>query len=189
MRLTSSTPADEPEVIEFGHLVLHDGCTVPKFGTAVFVITGSDCDDCAVHDFAESHDFEADWEGFVRAPMSGEYRAHDVGRTRSDELAGMFGEQGFYGPFGEQLGGNVTLGVHFASPARVSHGQRTEGRKNGCRAGVLGSPGVVGVVRFFTAVVGAALGFWGRGSATCCAHATRLPPLSPLERSREKTRV
>jgi len=37
---TSSRSADESQVVKFGYVILHDGCTIPQLSTEVFIIPG-----------------------------------------------------------------------------------------------------------------------------------------------------
>ncbi len=59
-RPTSSRSADETEIAEFGHLVLHDGRVIAEFATVVFIVAGSNGYDSAVRDFSKGHDPKGD---------------------------------------------------------------------------------------------------------------------------------
>ena len=41
LSLTSARPPDEPEIVELGHLVLHDGRAVPQLGAVVLIVARS----------------------------------------------------------------------------------------------------------------------------------------------------
>ena len=56
--LTSSAPSDEPQVVELGHLVLHDGAAVPQLRTEVLVVAGPHRDHGAVPHVAQRHHLE-----------------------------------------------------------------------------------------------------------------------------------
>ena len=59
--LTSSRPADEPEIVELGHLVLHDGRAVPQLGAVVLVVARSQCDYRPVRHVAQRDHLERLW--------------------------------------------------------------------------------------------------------------------------------
>ena len=56
--LASSRPADESEIVELCHLVLHDGGAVAKLAAVVLVVAGSQGDEGAVHDVAQRDHLE-----------------------------------------------------------------------------------------------------------------------------------
>ena len=68
-RLTSPASPDEPQIVELGHLVLHEGGRVPQLGAAILVVARANGDQRAVPDLAESDHLERDREGLVRPPM------------------------------------------------------------------------------------------------------------------------
>lgn len=67
--LTSPTPADEPQVVELGNLILHHSRAVPEFCGAVLVVAGSNGDQRPISDFSKSDHFERHWESFVGPPV------------------------------------------------------------------------------------------------------------------------
>lgn len=77
--LTSAAPPHEPEVVEFGDLILHDGSAVPQLGAVVLVVAGADSDDRAVDDVVQSDDFEGGRQTFVGAPVLRQRRTEDAG--------------------------------------------------------------------------------------------------------------
>ena len=69
---TSSGTADEPEIVELGHVVLHDGRGVAEFGAPVLVVAGADGDQSAVVDSAEANDAKSRRQRLVGAPVGGQ---------------------------------------------------------------------------------------------------------------------
>ena len=51
--LTSSRPSDEPEIVELGHLVLHDGRAVAQLRTVVLIVARPQCHDRPVRHVAQ----------------------------------------------------------------------------------------------------------------------------------------
>ena len=80
-RLTSATSADEPKIVELGHLVLHQSRRVSQLSTAVLVVTSTNGDQSAIADFAKSHHLEGYWKGLVGPPVSWQHAADQVRRT------------------------------------------------------------------------------------------------------------
>ena len=87
MFLTSSGSADESEVVELGHLVLHDGRAVPQLGAVVLVVAGAERDDGAVVDVAQRDHLERHRKRLVRAPVGRQLRAQERRRTGPDKFA------------------------------------------------------------------------------------------------------
>lgn len=83
-RLSAAAATDEPQVVEFGHLVLHHGCVVAKLSAPVLVVSGFDRDDCVVRNVVQSDDFEGTREAFVRSPVIRQHGAQNRGRTGGD---------------------------------------------------------------------------------------------------------
>jgi len=77
-RLTSAAPADEPEVVEFGDLVLHQRGRVPQFRATVLIVPGPNGHKSTVPDLAEGYHLEGYRKGLVRSPMRRQYRADHV---------------------------------------------------------------------------------------------------------------
>lgn len=75
VKLTPATSAHEAQIVELGNLVLHDGGAVPQFAAKVLVVTGGHGDHRAVADLAQGHHLERHRQGFVRAPVRGQYGA------------------------------------------------------------------------------------------------------------------
>jgi len=148
LKLTSSAASDEAEVVEFGHLVLHDGRAVPQLGAVVLVVAGADGDQGAVEDVAEGHHLEGDGQSLVGAPVRRQHGAHELRAARPHQLAGPFGQDFGERAFGEvfdgerlvgwgrggRLGGR-RLGVHLAD-AGLGHGAAAAV----CSCGLLGAP-------------------------------------------------
>lgn len=84
--LASSASADESEIVELGHLVLHECRVILELGAEILVVSGLDGDQGAIADLAESNHLERDRQSFVRSPVRWEYRAHDVWRTWKSDM-------------------------------------------------------------------------------------------------------
>jgi hypothetical protein len=67
--VTSSGSADEAEVVEFGHMIFHDGRPVAELGAPVLVVAGPDCDERSVVDAAQADDAKGRRKRLVGAPM------------------------------------------------------------------------------------------------------------------------
>lgn len=67
--LTAPAPADEPQVVELGHLVLHHRRAVPELRTAILIIPGTHCHQRPIAYITECHHFKRHWQSFVRPPM------------------------------------------------------------------------------------------------------------------------
>lgn len=50
--LTSATASDESQIIEFGHLIFHDGRTIPQLAAIVFIVSGFHGDHRSIADVA-----------------------------------------------------------------------------------------------------------------------------------------
>lgn len=66
---TSSGSSDEPQVVEFGHVILHDGRSIAEFGAPVLIVSGADRHQSAVVDSAETDDPEGGRKRLVGTPM------------------------------------------------------------------------------------------------------------------------
>lgn len=85
--LTSSTSANKSQIIELGHLVLHDGAGVAQLSAPVLIIARPDGDQRAVGDLAQGDHFEGHRKCLVGAPVGGQRRADDGGRAGAHQLA------------------------------------------------------------------------------------------------------
>ena len=79
--LTSTGPANEPQIVEFGHVILDDSGGVAQLGAPVLVVAGADGDQSAVLDAAEAHDAECGRQRLVGPPVGGQRRADDTRAT------------------------------------------------------------------------------------------------------------
>ena len=109
--LTSATPADEPEVIKLGHLVLHDSRTVAKFRTVVLVVSRPDGDEGAVQDVSKCHHFECDGQSLVGAPMRRKDGAHKVRTSCPDQFSWMLGQKVPQRPLRQDVRRHLGIGV------------------------------------------------------------------------------
>jgi hypothetical protein len=109
--LTSSAPADEPQIVELGDLVLHDGRRVSQLGAVVLVVAGLDGDDGAVADVAESDHLEGDRQRLVGPPVRRQDRADEQRTPRPDQFAGMLREEVVERPLGQDVGRHLRVGV------------------------------------------------------------------------------
>lgn len=67
--LTSAAAADESQVIEFRHLVLHDSRAVPQLRTVILVVTSTHGDHSTIAHVTEGYYFEGYRQRLVGAPM------------------------------------------------------------------------------------------------------------------------
>lgn len=56
--LTSSASTDEPKIVEFRHLVLHNRRGISQFRAAIFIISGTHCHQSPITDLAQSYYLE-----------------------------------------------------------------------------------------------------------------------------------
>lgn len=98
--LTSATPPDEPQIVEFGDLVLHHRGAVPQFRAVILVVAGPHRHHGAVADVAQRNHLEGDRQRLVAAPVRRQYRAHHVRTPRAYQFARVFREETVDGPFG-----------------------------------------------------------------------------------------
>lgn len=80
-QLTSSTAADEPNVVEDGHLVLDQGAAVFDLRAPVLVVTRLNGDGGAVRDLIQHDHLERIAQGLIGPVVAGQRRAQD-GRAR-----------------------------------------------------------------------------------------------------------
>jgi len=85
-RLTSPASADEPEVVEFGDLVLHQRGRVPQFRATVLIVSGPNGHKSTVPNLAEGYHLEGYRKGLVRSPMRRQYRADHVRAALHQQL-------------------------------------------------------------------------------------------------------
>lgn len=88
--ITSSTTADEPQVIEFRDLILHDRRAVPEFRTIVLIISGTNRNCSTIHYVAEGDYLEGNRKSLVGAPVRRKFRAEKVRTAGSYKFVGMF---------------------------------------------------------------------------------------------------
>lgn len=104
INVTSSGTADEPQVVEFGHLILHQRGAVAQFRAKVLVVARAYCDRCTVRHLAQRDHFERHRQRLVGPPVRGQHGAHDVRTTGADQFARVFGQQRVQRAFGERVG-------------------------------------------------------------------------------------
>lgn len=69
MELTSSTSADEPQIIELRNLILHESSGITQFRTAVLIIARSNCHQCPITNVTERYYLERNWKSLVGSPV------------------------------------------------------------------------------------------------------------------------
>ena len=85
---TSAGSADEPQIVELGHVILDGGAAVAQFGGPVLVVTSPQRHQRPVVDVAEADDAEGRRQRLVGAPVTrqrctehrGAGRGHQIGR-------------------------------------------------------------------------------------------------------------
>ena len=90
--LAPAAPADDPQVVELGHVVLHDGRVVEELAAEVLVVADPQTAHSAVLDITEGDHFKGHRQGLVAPPVSGQLGAEDIGRPRLDQLARVLGQ-------------------------------------------------------------------------------------------------
>lgn len=70
--LAASTAADEAQIVELGHLVLHHGLVVAHLPAVVLIVAGLDCDYGSVLDIVQGDHFEGAGKALVAAPVVGQ---------------------------------------------------------------------------------------------------------------------
>ncbi|GIY88475.1 hypothetical protein CEXT_639351 [Caerostris extrusa] len=90
--LTSTAPSDEPEVVEFGHLVLHDGRRISQLRAVVLVVSRLDGHQGAVDDLSQADHPKRDGKGLVGPPVRGQGRADDAGAAPSSPTPRMLAQ-------------------------------------------------------------------------------------------------
>lgn len=91
--LTSAAAAHESQIVELGHLVLHEGGAVPQLGAIVLVVSGAYGDDRAVRHLTQRDHLERDRKRLVRPPMGGQYGAHQERAAGTHQLARVLGQE------------------------------------------------------------------------------------------------
>lgn len=69
MKLTPAAASDKSQIVELGHLVLHDGCAVAQLGAVVLIVASANRDHGAVHDVAQGDDLEGHRQCLIGAPV------------------------------------------------------------------------------------------------------------------------
>lgn len=87
-KLTSAASADEPKIVEFGDLILHQRGGVSQLRATVLVVAGSDRHQSPVANLAEGDHFERHWQSFVGPPVSRQLTAQKIRRTCNRESRG-----------------------------------------------------------------------------------------------------
>ena len=90
--LAPSAPANKPEIVELGHVVLHDGRVVSQLSAEVLVVARPQTDHSPVADLAEGDDLKGGGESFVASPVCRESRAKNVRSSRLDKFSGVLGQ-------------------------------------------------------------------------------------------------
>ena len=57
--LAATAPTNKPEIIELGHVVLHDGRVVPQLPAKIFIVSSPEADYSSVLDITEGDHFES----------------------------------------------------------------------------------------------------------------------------------
>jgi len=109
--LTSSASAHEPQIVKFGHLVLHQGGAVAQLRAKVFIVARANGNRRAIWHLAERHHLEGNRQRLVGPPVRGQHCAHDVRATGADQLAGVFGQEAVQRPFGQHVSLEETVAV------------------------------------------------------------------------------
>jgi len=112
--LTSAAPADEPQIVELGHLVLHQGSAVAQLRAKVLVVARSYGHGRAVRNLAERHHLERHRKRLVGPPVRGQYGAHQERTAGAHQLARMLGQEIAQRPFGQYVGGHLGVRVRQA---------------------------------------------------------------------------
>ncbi len=55
MHFTSSTAANETQVIKTSHLILDGGCGIAEFGRVILIIASHHCDQSAIRDVTKGN--------------------------------------------------------------------------------------------------------------------------------------
>lgn len=84
---SAAAAAHEAQVVEFGHLVLHEGGIVSQFAVAIFVVAGFDGHLRVVRDVVERDYFESYRQTFIGAPVRGQRAAEYGGTSGLHELS------------------------------------------------------------------------------------------------------
>ena len=79
--LAPAAPADDPQVVELGHVVLHHLRVVPQLSAKVLVVPDPQVDHRPVLYVTQRDHFESRRQGFVRPPVAWKRCAKDVWGT------------------------------------------------------------------------------------------------------------
>jgi len=109
--LTSAAPADEPQVVELGHLVLHHRRAVAQLRTVVLIVARPHGDHRSVHDVAQRDDLEGHRQRLVAAPVGRQHRADEERTAGADQLARVFGEEVAQRSLRQDVRGHLRVGL------------------------------------------------------------------------------
>lgn len=109
--LTATAASNEAQIIEFGHLILHDSRAVSQLGAIVLVVAGLHRDHGAVANVAQTDHLEGDRQRFVRSPVRRQHGAHEQRAAGPDQLARVLGQKVAQRPFGQDVGRHFGVGV------------------------------------------------------------------------------
>lgn len=83
-RLTSAATSDEPQIIEFSHLIFHNGRTISQFGAPILIVACFYRNSCAVANIGQCYDFECNRKCFIRSPMIRQRRTQNIWATSAN---------------------------------------------------------------------------------------------------------
>lgn len=84
--LTSPASPDESEIVELGHLVLHNGCTISQLPATILIVSSSNGDQSPVADVVQGNDLERYRQRFVRPPVGWQGAAQDSRTSGSNQI-------------------------------------------------------------------------------------------------------
>ena len=67
--LPPAAASDEPQVVELGHVVLHDGRVIAQLAAKIFIVSSPEADYNSVLDITEGDHFESHWQSLVTPPV------------------------------------------------------------------------------------------------------------------------
>ena len=79
--LAPPAPADDPEIVELGHIVLHHLGVVPQLPTKVLVVPNSQVHHRSVLNVTQRNHFESRRKGLVRPPVAWKRCTQNIWRT------------------------------------------------------------------------------------------------------------
>lgn len=59
--LTATTSADKPQIVEFGHLIFHDGRAVSQLAAPILIVAGPNRDNRSIANGGQCDHFECNW--------------------------------------------------------------------------------------------------------------------------------